>query len=329
MTALYLHMGHDKTGTTYLQNLILKIFDDLFDRNICYPITQKFLNDYEKGRFQNGNYFLFHDPEKIRRVVYDKRPSKGDLSFFYSSETFLFPQNRFSRRYSYLSQMRERYEAHRLEVLIFIRDPIDHCTALYNQMIKRNGEIRSIDAFAAEYARPQDIAEMVRNLSGKEDVSLTILKYENHRTHLAQSVLDWLGTPDIDIGALEGIATNRSLTREEALLQRRLNEILGENSIISDSLIEQLGNLKGYYPYPSLASQEALWKRNLEAIETVNAYVSPAERYSFDRMEPAPLSFGAESDGAAISLRQAEIIVAALGEEIARLRLGNAGDAPE
>lgn len=66
---LYLHLGHSKTGSSYLQSIFWKNRECLKVKNIDYPLDEhslKYLEDTGKFSFWGNAMFLFRDAERLK-----------------------------------------------------------------------------------------------------------------------------------------------------------------------------------------------------------------------------------------------------------------------
>ena len=137
---LYLHVGHGKTGSSYIQSILSTHRQSILD-NLCinYPSFDKDLS--AEGKISSGNGAIFlNDPTNIENVDQGSRGS----SVLYSSE-FLFLRQRAWLNSKVIKELLSFYE--NIEILVFIRDPHEMLSSAYQQAVKRGGYTKSVDDF--------------------------------------------------------------------------------------------------------------------------------------------------------------------------------------
>lgn len=128
---LYLHIGHGKTGSSYLQSCFAASHDDLRRQDIAYPMI-------ETMRKAAGGVALTGNGALLRLAVNDKNahwPSLGNVLFSRENMYMWLADEEFRPRF--LAHLHQR-GIDRLSVLLFIRDPVSHLISLYQQAVKRS-----------------------------------------------------------------------------------------------------------------------------------------------------------------------------------------------
>ena len=318
---LHLHLGHHKTGSSFLQSCFAASAKALQKRGILYHGADRQHHAAEGGiSTGNGGPLVAFSREGADPASF---PDLGRrFSVLFSNEALM-------RSYLTPGALPRLVEASRragmarIRMLLFIRDPVSHCASMYQQAVKRGGMTMDVDAFADRYVVPVQVGNFISACAAEPMIELAVRNYSVLRRDLRRSVAEWLGVPDEALQAPAIATVNRSLTRAEMEMQIVLNGLFGRcGELLSDPLCEGLPEMRADEVRPSLAAQERLWARLSPVIERVNDALDPAHRYrrDVDAVEPtAP-------DSLALTPDQLRIAVASLGAEIARLRMRLGGE---
>lgn len=326
MRTLYIHVGHGKTGSSYLQSLFATNAFHLEERGIRYPMDET-TTVAVKGRITTGNGHLL-----IRELLGETR-METDSSVFYSSE-FLFPylmEEWFPLNHPFWSEERAALEPgvrwerlvswatergfDRVRFLLFIRDPVSHAVSLYQQRIKRGGATGTLADSMAHYEIPLRVAHFLDLTDAFAMVETTVRNYSRVASRLPRIVEDWLGLGEGGLRQLSDSRVNRTMTVSELELLRHLNHQLHrKTTVLSDALCHRIPELETEKYLPSRELQNELWERNRESIERVNARLPPDSGYRFDKGPPS-----ADRTRYDFSMEQLKVIAECLGSEIAEL----------
>lgn len=311
---LYLHVGHGKTGSSYLQSTCARSAGPLERAGIVFPLFPGW-REAAAGGVSSGNGALLNaDPSGLPAVP-------AGQSVLYSGEK-LFAALQTAPFRDKLHRVAERHGAQRIAILLFIRNPIAHLASAYQQAIKRGGEALDIDAFAPRFEVPAMVRRFLDGVRPEPGISLTVRNYSVHRERLHEVFAEWLGVPVGTLSPPDRPVVNRSLTPSELAVQKLVNRALGPSGrLVADRLCERLPGIPVTPLAPSAAAQDEVLGRMAPAMRAVNAVIEPADHYVADRVPPNPgeadvLQFGAE---------QLAVIIDGLAGEIARLRGPSAG----
>jgi hypothetical protein len=315
MTVLYLHVGHSKTGTTWLQAMLSLSGEMLEAHGLVYPdhVQQRIR---ESAKIVLGNAPQLMVTEDAFRARLD---SLGDLRRFrgvvFSSEE-LFPQLLTLPDPKAVGSIASEAGFSEVSILVFTRDPIGHAASLWQQYLKRGGGTASLEAFFGKYAVPLRVAEFLERYGKAAGFTLTLRNYSRWQDRLQQALADWLALPSDGFTAPLPARLNRSMTRAELAFQRSLNRYLGKaGALLSDALCERLPDMSPDDLRPALVVQEETWRRLQPAIARVHARVPEAEQYCCDILAPKE-----EVGDFTLTASQIEVITDALGAEIAWLK---------
>lgn len=306
---LYLHVGHGKTGSSYLQSAFAEQREQLSALGIDYPLTpQELLDATTSGRISSGNpsHLLYLEPQSL---------PIGSGHLLFSFENFLeaFLEGRVDR----LDAFCEYQGITDTRILLFTRNPISHLCSEYQQHIKRNGATFSLDEYTEIYDMPERVAAFLRLLGPRADTELTVLNYSRRSGDMLRPVEQWLGIPADTLFVSHRDTINRSLTPTELVFARELNLRLGHTSqdIIADPLCHQLPNVAVAELRPGVELQQRVCDRLAPAMREVDLVVGQAQSYQRD------IAPGAAVDDAALALSREQIGVIAdgLSSDIRRL----------
>lgn len=314
MANLYLHVGHSKTGTTWIQAAAALSHQALHANGIHYPTfgveRSPDSTAIELGNASTAALSLPRFAETLDAIG----PLDGLRGALLSSEELFVQLNALADPEAVAAAARAAgFDA--IHVLLFIRNPMEHAASLWQQYLKRGGGSARIEPFFEKYAVPARVAEFLETYGAHEQIAVTVYNYSRHRAGVLAPVSRWLGVdPDIWTTARAG-TLNRSLTAGELAFQRTLNRHIGKaGAILSDALCERLPDLPPSDLRPARALQEEMWQRLQPAMARVDARVAEPEHYRYDLRD-------GEGDALVLGAEQIEVIADAMGAEIRRLRL--------
>jgi hypothetical protein len=195
MRTLYLHVGHDKTGTSYIQSA-------------------------SEGKISSGNGGIIGSNLEI----YSDSMLNAQSILVSGEKLFRFvPEIDFSESFSAFLRF---FNVSKVEILLFIREPLEHMSSSYQQAVKRGGYTGTIEEFADSYNHTKKVADFVRYCEGK-NYNLKILNYSKNTTSILSRFEKWLNLEDGFLIQPKATNINRSLTFGELEFQLIANNILG------------------------------------------------------------------------------------------------------
>ena len=320
MAILYLHVGHSKTGTSWLQAALRENSPALAAGGLAYPIVHGVGSEQGAEIGQgNGLALAVSDGlEQLRAGLESIDRHACPEGAVLSSEEF-FPRFSMYDDPAILPRAARAAGFERVEILLFIRNPVGHAASLWQQYLKRGGGTAPIEEFFEKYTVPDRVALFLDLFTPAEGVGLTCLNYDRHRRDLLTPLRVWLGLPPASLSPPRAPIINRGMTRAELSLQLALNRRIGRIGILlSDALCADLPDLPADLIRPDTASQRAMCERLAPTLNRVNARLPESERYLRDIVS-APEVFG--DTMLEFSPEQIELIGNALGGEIRRLRV--------
>lgn len=173
----------------------------------------------------------------------------------------------------------------RINVLMSIRDPLDHLTAIYLDDIGRRGGVARFEEAADAFDQPEQAA-IVLDRCDAEPFATTVLNHSRVQdgpdNSLADELAHWLGLAP-DALSPPHPSPIRALTGAEAAFQRALNAQLGTTGQrVADALCAGQADANAEAPRLPAIARRALVERIRPATEAVNARIAAAHAYRLD-----------------------------------------------
>jgi hypothetical protein len=312
---IFLHVGHGKTGSSFLQAALANSIDALAKQGIAYPIAPTEAARVRVGAISSGNL----------------EPAPGHADWFlaqdFGSDHVLISGEAWFNRLrpsGFLDQLRARFPAAQICLVMYVRDPLDHAVSHYQQMVKRGGSTDDFDALLATYNMPAKVARFLGWIDEQPDVLIRVHNYSRHRDRLLASFENTLGVPSGILIPPAQVRVNRSLSRSETELQRLFNGQFGAQSarFIADPLCDHLSEVRSELPPATVKTLAAFVTRmdQMLAHHKINARFGPTERYHVPRAEEAAALFVQETEGRVykFSASQLQVLVDSMCAEIKR-----------
>lgn len=223
------HIGHKKTGTSFIQRHLHRNRAALHEQGVLYPMREANHSFALSGLFKQHNLAKAPSPldhylaagDKARRALDAELAGSDWRQLVLSAESLCgFSRRELDGLNGWLGQ-----HVATVQIIFVIRDPVDWAVSVAQQYLKTRGDV---DAVLAE---PDDvqwskIIKRFRRVFGPDAV--TVLEYEElatERAHFAARFARAVGLPpslDAVLKSAEGGA-NESLSMEAALMLGRYN----------------------------------------------------------------------------------------------------------
>lgn len=265
MKKVILHIGHGKTGSSYLQSSLALSRDFLYKVGYDYPNHPSLLNA-KNGNITSGNISIdkYWDQYILKKVA----QSKCENIIFSSEHLFGQAVNSWIQ----FSQLNKFVD---LKLILFIRDPLEHLASLYTQVVKRKGYYDSIDKFSEIYKVPSKILQVIKQAK-VENIEIEIINYSNVKNNVIESLAKSI-SPNLENQLLKpkNKTVNRSLTSSELFLQIEFNKLVGKEAskYISDALCDNLPHIKSDKPQLRKDTYNRVVKRIQNDVLQINKLV--------------------------------------------------------
>ena len=184
---LFLHVGHGKTGSSYIQSILSthreRILNDL---SVFYPVLER--DRSAEGKISSGNGAIFlRDPGNFDHV----NQEAGFKSLLYSSE-FLFALEKNWLNKKNIDALLNFYE--QINVLLFVRNPDEMLSSSYQQAVKRSGYAGTIDDYTPNFNFYRSVEIFVKKINQHPGIKLSVFNYSNSKRKVAEILSRWLGS---------------------------------------------------------------------------------------------------------------------------------------
>ena len=315
MHKIILHVGHGKTGSSYLQSCLAINSKQLSSNGIHYPYHSSF-KEAESGEISSGNgSILLGNHNHINKICRDK-------DTLFSNENFYFKLHTTEKEWFYNFAKKH---AGRLKIILFTRNYFELYFSLWAQNVKRGRMTKDIDTFLKEnkvdfYAFLQKWV----NLSNQYNFELKVLNYSNYKKNLWAKFLEEILVDYVDLDILSYITPerkiiNRSLTSSEYEIQRICNKLTTQIPPLSDLLVNQLPNIKPMKIMCKKNTYHEVKDKYLKTIDQVNKHLSIQEQIQIEEIDRVTHP-NDESDVQSLSIEQIDLISEYLGEELHKNR---------
>lgn len=230
-----LHVGTEKTGSSYLQCKLALARPQLLDHKICFtegaPFDELCMST---GRISGGNALRLADEiDREKWVMVTRRlgaarqeaASRQAEVVLISSELLLAPLAQHDRLSRFMLALEEAGFP-KAEFLLVLRDPVEQLISLYKHRAK-SGTVGAIAEWCASgYQVPDELAGFRRQIDSS-CVKLVVRRYSRESGALDRLFFrDWLqiSVPELEMPA----SVNPSLAFSELALIRQLAKIRGD-----------------------------------------------------------------------------------------------------
>lgn len=304
---LIIHVGHSKTGSSFIQSNLARNSEFLLEKGIFYPV----LNDAEiNPAISSGNGYL---------LINERLPVAPEKTHTYvlSSELIYGKMLSDKAMIDVLKDAFDQLGVSGAEFVVYVRDPIDHAESAYQQEVKRGGLTSSVEEFFSKYNMPSTVLKFCDRVSELEESTVSLINYSKHEKSAILPLLSCLGVSQLPDQSISEVRINRSLTASELFFQKAMNGSLGKSaSFLSDALCNNLPDTKTDKVYPCEDVQSAMLARLKPDMDKVDEVLSDAEAYGRELrpVGPTPDIFGFDTD-------QTFLIASLLGAEIAQQKI--------
>ena len=261
-----IHVGHGKTGTSYIQSALALNRDKLSDLGISYPYDPS-IELAVKGDTTSGNGALFQSN-------YLPTIEESDQILFSSEIMFhsLIGDNGLSLR----NCLMNKYE--NVKIILYTRDILDMLVSTWGQLVKKMGATIGLnDYIQSRKDRHHEKVISWINLSKKMGYELELRNYSQCKRNLLETFYSCLGLNELQTEnfTLPQYKTiNRSLSNIELESLRIINKSIPDvGQCISDKLITESRDFIGSNPKITAESLDIIKLHYEQMINQINEYL--------------------------------------------------------
>lgn len=275
MKEAILHIGHGKTGTSFIQSILSLNIKKLDEAGIYYPYDTNF-SSAKLGKISSGNGSLLDD---------------HSFTFSSSKKTLISGENLFFKLWpdkvlieAVLSKVDN------LRVLLYSRNIMEMLASTWGQFVKRSGETRSFEHFVLENNDHHHSTVLTWiDLSKRYNFELIIRNYSHHKFEIFNDFINLVieRTEKKDETFSDFLqppiqTVNRSMTDFEYALLRIFNSVDTKLSHkIADALVELAPNVQSDLPQLSTETFITLKEKYKPVLDQINTYLPKSEHLSF------------------------------------------------
>lgn len=323
---MFVHIGHPKTGSSYIQILLAANEASLRRNGLRFPDDPATLRARKADPSRGGNGGAW----VLKKKQFQQTVTSGDDSVVLSAERLFFP---LSEGENLLADYTPAFA--RTKILLFIRSPLDFVRSWYMQREKRGDFIDTFDDFVIKndyFGDHIGRIEGIIQFCAQNKFELAIRNYSKPSAPLDDIIEELLELPASTLERLPVKKVNRGLTRAEFYLQQRLNIELGDNfdlllggrkiksrdaayQLVSKAFCVALPDLEADQPELSAPVHEEFCRRMNAQIEHLNPLLPEAAR--LDLLDLAPRTaqvVAAPEDALVFSQAQVDVLARSMAE---------------
>ena len=274
MNKLILHIGHGKTGSSYIQSFLANNILKLKENGINYPKPRDFIKA-KKGFITSGNGHRFLNKEgKINYVNFK------DKTTLFSEETLF---DKLISNEEFVNIINSKFL--KVKVILFTRNLFEHEFSVWGQLIKRNKYIYHLDDYFTQNHKSKTY-ELVKKwiiLSEKSNFELKLLNYSNHKNDLINSFLEeiMLNKKTLSDFHIPSQKINRSLNLTELEFIRMIN-LLDFKKNLAEDLVNYFPNVESSQIFCNQESYQLCLESNLDNINFINSFLDNSEKIKIE-----------------------------------------------
>lgn len=286
VSKLYLHVGHGKSGSSFIQSCLAKSQNVLSKNKICYPLAEQERLNASLGNITSGNgNFLLQDNfyEIIKEFIH---PNHEILLF--SNESLLThilkDTNNIQKK---IFEICKLIGVNEINILLIIRNPFEIVSSVYQQGVKRAGWYLDIDDYLEYYISYfSGILDFLNLVKQWDNVYLKVLNYSYCKNNIIAEVENWLRLRQVNLLLPEISIVNRSMTRGEIELLKLVNKSMGVQGVfLSDPLCQKLPNISSDMLSLSSRAKKIFLKKTEFFVTKINSIIDPKESLSLQEVE--------------------------------------------
>lgn len=304
MKKLILHIGHNKTGSSFIQSM-LALNAEFFKDEFFYPHHKNF-EKASKGGNSNGNGSLLFSND----VNLDQHKTTVFSTEYFFNELIDKNKNDFEL-------ICKKYDVY---VLLYSRNVLEYLFSAWVQSVKSAGYVNDFETYLSLKIKNklQPYNKIIKWLDAADCYKFNLIfrNYSNHRTGLFKIFLK-----DIFFNNLEklnfksppSLIVNRSLSNIELEFQRVFNAFDKKSgSYISHKLVESLPYISPAQPRYSDTIYDIVLEKFTPLLVEINSRVDPMEALLIGDRQKFVMTSNENSQAVGFTTEQIEILAESL-----------------
>lgn len=286
MNKLILHIGHGKTGSTYLQSFLSLNIRNLKKKGVTY-LNPDDIEVAKKGHVTSGNGHKFLNSEN--KILFKKNFLKKS-NYLYSDETFF---HRLINNPNFIEIMQGL--GRNLRIILFTRNLFENEFAVWGQLIKRHNCKVSLNDYLINNGPSANYSKIIDWIiaSKKYNCDLKVINYSNNKKQLVnvflKQVIDNQYNQKLNLILPPVKVVNRSLTFTEYEIVRLLNN-LNEKNNLADQLTNKFPKVKASKLFCNQYAYHNVKEKNIDNITEINSYLNGECLISIEKEDEVTLS---------------------------------------
>ena len=261
-----IHVGHGKTGTSYIQSALALNRDKLSELGISYPYDSS-IELAIKGDTTSGNGELFQS---------NYIPAVEEVDQILFSSEILFHSLIGDGGLSLKNCLMNKYE--NVKIILYTRDILDMLVSTWGQLVKKMGATIGLNDYVqSKKDRHHEKVISWINLSKKMGYTLELHNYSQCKNDLLKTFYSCLGLNELQTKNFtlpQHKTINRSLSNIELESLRIINKSIPDvGQCISDKLITESRDFIGTNPKITAESLDVIKLHYEQIINQINEYL--------------------------------------------------------
>ena len=284
---LIIHIGHGKTGTSYIQSVLALNIELLSSLGITYP-EAKTLKGAVLGEVTAGHSKIFDS------YFAEDLPFDGKDTILLSGEFFF---RSLLTRYEgkLVDKLAKEYD---LTVVCFTRDLMEYSISGWSEVLKAGGYVEDIDTFLRNNVHSiHSFLNTWIDKSKELGFKLILKNYSKHKDDLLETFFNSINLPINDLVLPSKKRINRRLTHTETEYQRLFNQMSFNGMFLEQGkselqsfpstrlLMKEFPEIKVDRIKMSQRTYDAVVEANQDSFKKINEYLPIEESLEYGSME--------------------------------------------
>lgn len=262
-----IHVGHGKTGTSYIQSSLALNRGKLSELGISYPYDLS-IERAIQGDTTSGNGALFQS---------NYLPAIEEVDQILFSSEILFHSLIDDGGLSLRNCLMDKYE--NVKIILFTRDILDMLVSTWGQLVKKMGATIGLNEYIqSRKDRHHEKVISWINLSKKMGYTLELRNYSKCKNNLLENFYSCLGLSELQTTSFtlpRYKIINRSLSNIELESLRIINKSIPDaGQCISDKLITESRDFSGSNPKITTKSLDIIKLHYKQMINQINEHLT-------------------------------------------------------